>query len=78
VVQPGVDSEARWVKKGGESVFGYRQLTVVDGDGLVMAVTTTAANCHDSEALPGLLDKAAKQSFDAAAVTSQKPDHEIP
>jgi IS5 family transposase len=31
VTQPGVDSEARWVKKGGQSVFGYKQHTVVDG-----------------------------------------------
>jgi IS5 family transposase len=22
--QPGVDTEARWVKKGGKSVFGYK------------------------------------------------------
>ncbi len=25
VTQPGVDTEARWVKKGGRSVFGYKQ-----------------------------------------------------
>ena len=24
VIQPGVDTEARWVKKGGKSVFGYK------------------------------------------------------
>lgn len=58
VTQPGVDSEARWVKKGGQSVFGYKQHTMVDDDGLVMAVTTTAANCHDSKPLLDLLDKA--------------------
>lgn len=58
VTQPGVDSEARWVRKGGQSIFGYKQHMVVDGDGLVMAVATTAANCHDSKALLGLLDKA--------------------
>ena len=32
VTQPGVDSEARWVRKSGQSVFGYKQHTVVDGD----------------------------------------------
>jgi IS5 family transposase len=58
VTHPGVDNEARWVRKGGKSVFGYKQHTVVDDDGLVMAVTTTAANCHDSKPLLGLLDKA--------------------
>jgi len=58
VTQPGVDSEARWVKKSGQSVFGYKQHTVVNGDGLVLAVETTAANCHDSKPLLSLLDKA--------------------
>lgn len=58
VTQPGVDSEARWVRKGGKSVFGYKQHTVVDGNGLVLAVETTAANCHDSKPLLDLLEKA--------------------
>lgn len=58
VAQPGVDSEARWTKKGGKSIFGYKQHTLVDDQGLVRAVTTTAANCHDSQALLGLIDKA--------------------
>ncbi len=58
VTHPGVDSEARWVKKGGKSVFGYKQHTVVDANGLVLAVETTAANCHDSKLLLVLLDKA--------------------
>ena len=57
--QPGVDTEARWVKKGGQSVFGYKQHTVVDDNGLVMAVETTAANQHDSKPMLKLLDKAA-------------------
>ncbi|MBX3617366.1 transposase [Nitrosomonas sp.] len=48
VTQPGVDIEARWVKKGSQSVFGYKQHTLVDHNGLVMAVETTAANCHDA------------------------------
>lgn len=38
VTQPGVDTEARWVKKGGKSVFGYKQHTIVDDNGLVMAI----------------------------------------
>ena len=37
VVQPGVDVEARWVKTGGKLVFGYKQHTLVDDDGLVIA-----------------------------------------
>ncbi len=56
--QPCVDVEARWVKKGGKSVFGYKQHTVVDDNGLVTVVETTAANQHDSQPLLSLLDKA--------------------
>lgn len=57
VTQPGVDSEARWIKKGGQSLFGYKQHTMVDGNGLVLAVETTAANCHDSKMLLPLFEK---------------------
>jgi len=59
VEQPGVDTDARWVKKSGKSVYGYKQHTLVDDNGLVMAIETTAANQHDSQPMLGLLDKAA-------------------
>jgi len=59
VTQPGVDTEARWIKKGGKSVFGYKQHTLVDDHGLVMAVVSTAANQHDSQPMLELLDKVA-------------------
>lgn len=51
VVQPGVDAEARWVSIRGQSVFGYKQHTLVDDNGLVLAVETTAANQHDSKSM---------------------------
>ena len=38
VTQPGVDGEARWTKKGGKALFGYKQHTLVDDNGLVLAV----------------------------------------
>ncbi|MFZ1851372.1 MAG: transposase [Nitrosomonas sp.] len=58
VTQPGVDAEARWIKKGGQSVFCYKQHTVVDGNGLVIAIETTATYCHDSKPAGSALDKA--------------------
>ena len=58
VMQPGVDSEARWTKKGGKALFGYKQHTLVDDNGLVLAVETTAANRHDSLPMLDLIDKA--------------------
>lgn len=39
-------------------MFGYKQHTVIEDNGLVIAVETTAANCHDSKPLRTLLDKA--------------------
>jgi len=62
VTQPGVDGEARWVKKAGKSVFGYKQHTLVDHQGLVIAVETTPANRHDSQAFIDLVDKANLQA----------------
>jgi IS5 family transposase len=56
--QPGVDHEARWLKKAGKSVFGYKQHTMVDDNGLVDALITTAANQHDSIPFIELVDKA--------------------
>jgi IS5 family transposase len=53
--QPGVDTGARWVKKGGKLAFGYKQHTPVDDNGLVMAVETTAANQHDSKSMIELI-----------------------
>jgi len=38
-------------------VFGYKQHTAVDDNGLVIAVETTAANQHDSLPMLALLDK---------------------
>lgn len=58
VVQPGVDSEARWTMKGGKAHFGYKQNTLVDDNGLLIAVETTPANRHDSVPLLDLIDKA--------------------
>ena len=56
--QPGVDHEARWLKKSGKSVFGYKQHTLVDDNGLVKALVTTPANQHDSVPFIELLDSA--------------------
>ncbi len=55
--QPGVDTEARWVKKGGKLRYGYKKHISVDEDGLVSAVHTTTANEHDSKGLEELINK---------------------
>ncbi|MEM6718568.1 MAG: IS5 family transposase [Bacteroidota bacterium] len=57
VEQPGADHQARWVKKGGKSVFGYKKHIGTDNNGMVLGVHTTAANEHDSKGLEPLVDK---------------------
>lgn len=72
VAQPGVDSEARWLKKAGKPTFGYKQYNVVDGNGLVIAVETTPANLHDTQPLAGLIDKAGIGSGDLEGTGTQE------
>lgn len=58
--KPGVDNEARWVKKGGKLHYGYKRQVAVDEDGLVEGVHTTTANEHDSHGLGPVLKKVPK------------------
>ncbi len=56
--RPGVDQEARWVKKGGKLYYGYKRYYLTDAQaGLVMAVHTTAANAHESQHLGARIRK---------------------
>jgi IS5 family transposase len=57
VTEHGVDTEARCTKKGGQYLFGYKQHTVVNNDGLVQGLVTTAANTHDSQPFIGLIEQ---------------------
>ena len=56
--KPNVDGEARWVKKMGKLRFGYKRHTVTDGNGLILAEETTAANASDIKHLETPLKKA--------------------
>lgn len=57
-LQPGVDQEARWVKKGGKLAYGYKRHYLAEAqEGLILAVHTTPANAHDSPHLERCLNK---------------------
>lgn len=56
--QPGVDIEGRWVKKAGKTRYGYKKHIATDEEGLVLSVTTTSANVHDSQVFKSLIDQA--------------------
>jgi IS5 family transposase len=57
IQQPGVDAEARWLKKNGNLHYGYKKHIAVDQEGLVLSVHTTTANEHDSKGLKHLVEK---------------------
>ena len=54
----GVDTQARWLKKSGKLLFGYKRHTAVNQQGLVMGVETTPANESDTKHLKAPLEKA--------------------
>ena len=56
--KPGVDTEARCVRKGWHYRYGYKRHVLTDGQGLVESVITTPANCADTVVLPELIEKA--------------------
>src|SRR5678810_41852 len=58
ITQPGVDTEAAWLKKAGKLHYGYKKhLCTDDAEGMVMAVTTTSANESDMHYITDVVDK---------------------
>ena len=58
ITQPGVDTEAAWLKKAGKLHYGYKKhLCTDDAEGMIMAVTTTAANESDMHHITDVVDK---------------------
>lgn len=56
--KPGVDPEARWVKKGNKLQYGYKRHYLSDQQtGLVLSVHTTPANVHDGQCITACLDQ---------------------
>jgi transposase, IS5 family len=56
--KPGVDREARWVKKGNKLQDGYQRHYLAAADtGLVLAVHPTAARVHDGQCRASCLDQ---------------------
>ncbi len=57
-MQPHVDTEAAWIKKGGKLQYGYKKHLATDDQGLVVAVITTPANESDMAHLEDVVSKA--------------------
>jgi transposase, IS5 family len=62
-LQPGVDKEAKWVKKGSQLQYGYKHHDLTAEDtGLVLEVHPTAARVHDGQCMASCLDRIALPS----------------
>jgi IS5 family transposase len=56
-VEESKDPDARWLKKGNKSIYGYKGHTLVDKThGLVQAIEVTPANVYDGHMLMLLVD----------------------
>jgi IS5 family transposase len=58
ITQPGVDTEAAWLKKAGKLHYGYKKhLCTDDAEAMITAVVTTAANESDMHHITDVVDK---------------------
>ena len=59
MTQPGVDTEAAWLKKAGKLHYGYKKHLCTDAaEGMITAVVTTSANESDMHHITDVIDKA--------------------
>ena len=56
--QPGVDTDASWLKKGGKTIYGFKKHVVIDTEGLVLGVLTTTASVNEISNLEEVLNTA--------------------
>jgi IS5 family transposase len=58
ITQPGVDTEAAWLKKAGKLHYGYKKhLCTDEAEGMITAVVTTAANESDMHHISDVVEK---------------------
>ena len=55
-IKPGVDTQAKWIKKSGKLHYGYKQHTATNQEGLVLGLVTTSANESDIKHLDDVLE----------------------
>jgi len=51
------DPEARWLKKGKKSYYGYKEHVSVNKEGFINGLITTPANVSDTTMLPKIIEK---------------------
>lgn len=55
IAHPSVDTEAAWLKKAGKLRYGYKKHIVTEKEGLIVGLTTTAANVNEIANLEDVL-----------------------
>lgn len=55
-VEESVDKDARWIKKGGKSTYGFKGHVLVDSNGIIESLSVTPANVHDTVIFPELIE----------------------
>jgi len=66
-----VDSEARWLKKGKKTYFGYKQHVASDINGMILSIHTVAANEYEGKGLSPLLSKLIKEKIPESIYTDK-------
>jgi IS5 family transposase len=78
--QQGMDSEARYLKKGKKVHFGYKKHVLTNENGMRLSVLTTTANEHDSKGLASCLENQDEELVVTSCFIDkgyQVPDNEI-
>ena len=72
------DTDARWVKKGNEVYYGYKDHIKVDKESkIVIDFTTTSANVHDSQVMTELIDEKDKEAWYDSAYAGEELEKEV-
>jgi IS5 family transposase len=75
VVEESCDPEANWLTKGKTSTYGYKAHTMVDANGIIVNLSVTSADVHDTIMFPELIEKA--QLAEGDTVYADKGYHSV-
>jgi len=69
------DPDAKWIKKGKRSIYGYKFHAAVNTDGLFLACETTPANVYDGNMFESLLDNVVQSKAYTENIEKQQSSH---
>lgn len=73
------DTDARWTRKGNHSYYGYKDHVKADADSkLITDYAVTPANVHDSQPMPGMINKTDKAVYADSAYWGKNVAEALP